>query len=116
MVLFIALIVTLLLVIGMPIDSSSWDSSLTVRPGYERMFILAETGIGMMTLLSFFMSSYTQRSKAYLIIASGMVLVLLGRNILFNADTLIALPAGTLLVALGTWLACVQLHHVYLWL
>jgi hypothetical protein len=115
-ILLIALIVTLLIVIGIPIDSLAWNSSLTMLSGYDSMFRLAQAGIAIITLLSFFVSSYTQRSKEYFIIACGMILVLLGRNILFAADTFAALPLGIVLLGVGTWLSCVQLHHVYLWL
>ncbi|MDR1178203.1 MAG: hypothetical protein LBK64_05190 [Spirochaetaceae bacterium] len=115
-VLMIAVIITLLIVIGMPIDSLAWNSSLTMLSGYESMFLLAQAGIALITLLSFFVSAYTQRSKEHFIIACGMILTLLGRNILFAADTIAALPLGIVILGLGTWLACNQLHHVYLWL
>jgi hypothetical protein len=115
-ILLIALIVTLLIVIGIPIDTLAWNSSLTMLSGYDSMFRLAQAGITIITLLSFFMSAYTQRSKEYLIIACGMILALAGRNVLFAADTIAALPLGIALLGMGTWLACVQLHHVYLWL
>ncbi|MDR0388819.1 MAG: hypothetical protein LBH73_01975 [Spirochaetaceae bacterium] len=114
--LLIALVVTLLIVIGLPIDSQAWNSSLTMLSGYDAMFRLAQAGIAIITLLSFFVSAYTQRSKEYLIIACGMILVFLGRNVLFAADTIAALPLGIVFLGLGTWFACVQLHYVYLWL
>jgi hypothetical protein len=83
--------------------------------GYDAMFSLTQVGIALITLLSFFVAAYTRRSREYLIIALSMIGVLLGRNILFAADTIAALPLGTAFLALGTWISCRQLHHIYLW-
>jgi hypothetical protein len=46
----------------------------------------------------------------------GSFLVLLGRNLLLNADTWIGPAAGLILLSAGAWFICSWLHKAYLWL
>ena len=115
---FIVFVVVIALVIalGVPIDTYAWDSSLKMVTGYVPMFRLIETGLVLITAVSFFIAAWTRGSREYNIIGSGSVLAFLGRNILLNTDTWAVLPLGFALLAAGTWLICINLHKIYMWL
>jgi hypothetical protein len=115
-IVFITAIAALVVALGTPIDSLAWDSSLMMLRGYPSMLKMVETGIILITMISFFISAWSRGSREYVFIGIGSFLVFLGRAMLLASDTWITpLPALLLLVG-GTWLSCVQLHHVYLWL
>ncbi|GHU05358.1 hypothetical protein FACS1894147_11450 [Spirochaetia bacterium] len=106
----------LVIALGIPVDSLAWDSSLGMISGYSTMFKLVETGIVLITVLSFLISAYTRGSKEYIRVCAGSFLALLGRNILLSADNWITPLPGLLLLALGVWFICTRLHRIYLWL
>jgi hypothetical protein len=109
-------LITLVTALGVPIDGLAWDSSLCMISGYTSMFRIVEVGIVLITVASFFVSAYSRGIKEYVFIGIGSFLVILGRNMLFSADTWITPFPGLLILALGTWFICTQLHRVYLWL
>jgi hypothetical protein len=115
-IVFIVALASLVIALGGPVNGLSWDSSLTLISGYAAMFKLVEGGIILITMVSFFIAAYSRGTRGYVFIGLGSFLVFWGRNLLFSADTWVTpLPALALLAA-GTWLICVQLHRVYLWL
>ncbi|MDR1239040.1 MAG: hypothetical protein LBK27_02920 [Treponema sp.] len=109
-------VAALVVVMGVPIDVLSWDSSFSMIGGYTAMFRMIEAGTLLITMVSFFISAWTRGSREYILIGAGSFLVFLGRNILLSADTWLSPAPGLILLALGTWLICTRLHHVYLWL
>jgi hypothetical protein len=109
-------VITLIIVIGVPIDTQAWDSSLNMISGYSSMFRLIETGAFLITTISFFIAAWLRSSRDIIFIGAGTALVFLGRSILLGAGTWIGLPMGLLLLAAGTWLICTRLHKIYLWL
>jgi hypothetical protein len=102
--------------LGAPIDALSWDSSFMMIRGYPSMLRLVETGIMLITMISFFISAYSRGSKEYIFIGIGSFLVFCGRAMLLASDTWVTPLPALLLLAGGTWIICVQLHHVYLWI
>jgi hypothetical protein len=109
-------VAALVTALGVPIDGLVWDSSFMMIRGYPSMLRLVETGIMLITMISFLISAYSRGSREYIFIGIGSFLVFWGRAMLLASDTWITpLPALLLLVG-GTWLVCVQLHHVYLWI
>jgi len=113
---FIAITITLFIALGIPIDNYTWDSALNIRSGYPTMFLLVEVGISILSILSFFIAAYLRGNKGYILIGISAILILIGRNILLNADTWLILPIGLSLLGIGSWLACAQIRHIYLWL
>jgi len=107
---------TLFVALGVPIDTQTWDSSLTMLSGYVSMFRLIEIGTFLITAASFFIATWPRGSRGFIFIGIGSVLALLGRGILLRADTWAGLPMGMFLLAAGTWLICTRLHKIYLWL
>ncbi|MDR1277239.1 MAG: hypothetical protein LBK02_00650 [Treponema sp.] len=106
----------MVIVMGVPIDTLSWDSSFSMINGDTSMFRMIEAGVLLITLISFLISAYSRGSREYIFIGAGSFLVFLGRNILLSADTWISPIPALVFLILGTWLICTQLHHVYLWL
>jgi len=113
-ILVIALI-SLVISLKIPIDGLSWDTSLCMVSGYNAMFNIIEMGIALITLISFFIASYSRGLKAYLFVGFGAFLVMLGRAVLFTADTWITPFPALLILIIGTWFICTKLHSVYLW-
>jgi hypothetical protein len=114
-IMFIA-VPTLIITLGIPIDTQSWDSSLNLISGYLSMFKLLESGTILITTISFLIAAWSRSSREFIFIGVGSILAFLGRNILVNADTWAGLPIGLTLLIAGTWLICTRLHKIYLWL
>jgi hypothetical protein len=80
------------------------------------MFRMIEAGVLLITMVSFFIAAYSRGAGEYIAIGAGSFLALLGRNILLSADTWAGPIPALLFLGAGTWLICIQLHKVYLWL
>jgi hypothetical protein len=115
-IVFIITIAAMVIALGTPVDGLAWDSSLMMVSGYTAMLKMVEVGIVLITAISFFISAYSRGSKEYIFIGIGSLLAFWGRAILLAADTWITPLPGLALLAAGTWIICVQLHRVYLWL
>jgi hypothetical protein len=115
-ILLIMMVATMVIALGAPIDTLSWDSSLSMISGYTSMFRMIEAGVLLITVVSFFIAAYSRGAGEYVLIGVGSFLVFLGRNILLSADTWISPFPALLFLAAGTWFICTQLHKVYLWL
>jgi hypothetical protein len=115
-VIIIITVTSLLIAMGIPIDTQTWDSGFNMVIGYTNMFRLIDAGTFLITAISFFIAAWSRGPRGYIFIGAGSVLVFLGRNILLNADTWAGLPIGLPFLAAGTWLICTNLHRIYLWL
>jgi hypothetical protein len=110
------LIISFIFALDIPIDGFSWTSSLSMVNGYPRLFRMVELGVTLITLATFFIAALSRGSKDYIFVGLGALAVFIGRSLLINADALFALCAGLLLLSFGTWLICIRLHSIYLWL
>jgi hypothetical protein len=115
-IVFIIVVTTLIIALGIPIDTQTWDSSLNMINGYTSLFRLIEAAAFLTTVVSFLIAAHSRGSKEYAFIGLGACLALFGRNLLLNADTWLSPGLGMLLLVLGTWFICTQLHKIYLWL
>jgi hypothetical protein len=109
-------VAALVIALGVPIDTLSWDTGFSMINGYISMFRMVEAGVFVTTIASFFISALSRGTKEYISVGIGAFLVLVGRNILLSGDTWISPLPGVILLGTGTWLICTQLHKVYLWL
>ena len=114
--LLMLILAALLIALNVPIDIQVWDSTFMTLNGYRPMFAMVETGIMVITIMSFLISAYTRSSRTYMTVAIGIFLVFAGRNILINSDTWITPLPGLAILGAGTWFACSRLHSEYLWL
>jgi hypothetical protein len=115
-IVFIIAVAAWVTALGVPIDGLVWDSSFMMVRGYSSMLRLVETGIVLITMITFLISAYSRGSKEYIFIGLGSFLVFWGRSMLLASDTWVTPLPALLLLAGGTWIICVQLHHVYLWI
>ncbi|MDR0315416.1 MAG: hypothetical protein LBH97_00785 [Treponema sp.] len=107
---------TLIITLGVPIDTQTWDSTLNTISGHTSLFRLIEAGTFFITIISFFIAAWSRGTTEYTRIGLGTVLVYVGRNLLIFGDTWAGPVVGLPLLAAGTWLICTQLHKIYLWL
>jgi hypothetical protein len=106
----------LTIALGRPVDGFQWDTSLCMLAGYDSMFTLVETAVMLITTASFVVSAQFRGSPEYVFIGIGSFLALMGRYIFLRADTWLSPLPGLILLCVGTWFICKQLHRVYLWL
>ena len=96
-------ITSLIIALGIPVDTFSWTSNFEPGSGYASLSRILNTGILFITVASFLIAAWTQRSKNYVYISIGALLILAGRNITLAADTWPGLT-GIALLAAGTWI------------
>ena len=114
-VIVVLIVIALIIALGVPIDTQSWDSSLSMANGYISMFRLIEIGLFLITTISFFIAAWRRGAREFAFIGIGSILVFFGRNVLLSADNWSGL-AGLVFLSVGTWLICTKLHKIYLWL
>ena len=115
-IIFITAAAALIFALGVPTDGLSWDSTLSIHSDFGSTLSFVQAVILGITIASFLLSTYTRGSKDYSQICVGAVLICAGRNILLSSDTWLSPFFGLLILSLGTWLVCVKLHRIYLWL
>jgi hypothetical protein len=115
-VIMIIAVTTLIITLGIPIDTQAWDSSLNMISGHVSMLKLLEAGTILITAISFFVAAWSRSSQQFAFIGTGSILAFLGRNVLLSADIWAGLPIGLALLIAGIWLICTKLHKIYLWL
>ena len=114
--LLVTIAAALIFALGIPIDGLTWDSTLFIQNDFYNSLSMVETGIIIISIASFFIAAYTRGSKQYIPIGLGAILIYLGRNILLNGDTWPSPFIGLFTLCFGTWLSCLKLHRIYLWL
>jgi hypothetical protein len=113
---FVIIVVSLVITIGVPIDVFSWDTGFNLINGYSTMFKMIELVVFVSTALSFLIAAKVRGSKEYVYIAAGIVLALSGRNIFLGTDNWIGLVLGIFLLSFGTLYLCSKVHKINLWL
>ncbi|MCL2442778.1 MAG: hypothetical protein FWD13_04850 [Treponema sp.] len=115
-VIFIMVIASLVITLGVPIDVLNWDTSLNMVSGFPSMFRMIELAAFFTTIISFFIAANIRGTKEYTFVAIGIILALVGRNILLNTDNWLGPVPGILMLSFGTWFLCSKLHKIHLWL
>jgi len=115
-VLIMIILASLLIAINIPVNSQIWDSSFKLVNAFAAMLILVETGVIIITIITFFISAWSRGSKTFIYIGLGIFTAFLGRNILLASDSWFTLVPGFLALSIGTWICCTKLHREYLWL
>jgi hypothetical protein len=115
-VIMIITVISLIIALGIPVDTQIWDSSLVMIHGFSSMFRLIEIGTILITTVTFFVAVWSRGSREFIYIGIGSILAFIGRAILLGADTWAGLPSGLLFLIIGTWLICTKIHKIYLWL
>jgi hypothetical protein len=111
----LVIIVAALVLIGVPIDAQSWDTSLNVSYGFSSMIGLIEIIVFFITIASFLIAVNVRGSREYAYIGIGIMIALAGRYLLLYFDNWAGPIPGILMLSFGTWFACSKLHKIYLW-
>jgi hypothetical protein len=111
----LVIIVAALVLIGVPIDAQSWDTSLNVIYGFNSMVGLIEIIVFLTTIVSFLIAVNVRGSREYAYIGIGIMIALVGRYLLLYFDNWAGPIPGILMLSFGTWFACSKLHKIYLW-
>ena len=114
-IIFIMILAAMIIAINVPVDCLVWDSSLKLINGYDSMFFIVETGVLIITVITFFISAYTRSAKEYVFIGIGSFMAITGRSLLIASDSWFTLIPGILILTVGTWFICSKLHKIYLW-
>ncbi len=112
----IAALVSFALAYVVPIDSLSPFPSLLFRIGNETTTQTIALVIGMLTLLSYAMSVVTGGTEDRLPIALAVLMVILGRELLFYLSNPVVVTAGAILLIGGMVLYGVRNYKLYLWM
>nr|AXS01207.1 hypothetical protein [uncultured bacterium] len=110
------IIVATLSIIGVPIDTQSWDTSFNTINGFNNMFRLIEIAAFFAIVISFFIAVHVRGSKEYAYIGIGLTIALAGRYFLLYFDNWAGPVPGILMMSFGMWFVCSKLHRIYLWL
>jgi hypothetical protein len=110
------IIVATLAIIGVPIDTQSWDTSFNTINGFHNMFRLIEIAAFFSIIISFFIAVHVRGSKEYAYIGIGLIIALTGRYFLLYFDNWAGPVPGILMLSFGMWFVCSKLHRIYLWL
>jgi hypothetical protein len=113
---FIMILATMVITGSVPIDVHSWDTGFNMIIGNKNMFRMIELLVFITTVVSFFIAAKIRDSKYYVHAAVGVMLALIGRNILLGTDNWIGAAQGILLLSFGTYYLCSKVHKIHLWL
>jgi hypothetical protein len=112
---FVVIITSLIIALGTPIDTFTWNTNFNAAYGYASAFRMLNAVVLLVTVTGFLVTAYSRGSREYVFIGIGTLLVFAGRGILINADSWVSL-SGLVLLSLGAWFICSYLYKVYLWL
>jgi len=112
----IIIVATLLITLGVPIDAHTWDTGFNLINGYTSIYRWTEILVLITTMISFFIASKVRGSKEYIFVAIGVMIALIGRNILIGTDNWLGTILGIIFLSFGTWFLCSKVHKIHLWL
>ena len=115
-IIFIIIIASLLVTMGVPIDVLNWDASFNMVDSRSPLFRMIELVVFFTTMTSFLIAAKIRGSKEYKYAAIGVMLSLAGRSLLITADNWAAPVLGISMLSFGMWFLCSKLHKIHLWL
>lgn len=98
-----------------PIESLVVPSNCSVRFGYEKMFLVVASISFLAGFLSMAYQSNDRGSREYTRVAVGFISLSFGYLILTQADAILPLAAGTILLVAGSAVFLVSLHRFHIW-
>jgi hypothetical protein len=108
-------IIALMFAFRVPLDIFHHYTNIFPVIGFLRMFRIMDAVIILLSVYCFISGAYTRGNREYYFIALGLLVVTLGRYLLFTADTWLPLFPGIALLLLGAWFTGKQLRRMYLW-
>ncbi|MCL2209032.1 MAG: hypothetical protein FWC19_03260 [Treponema sp.] len=115
-IIFILIISTLLVILGIPVDTQTWDTSFIFASGYTSIYRMIEAAVFIACTATFLVAVKVRDSREYTNVAIGVVFALAGRNIILGTDNWAGPVTGIILLSFGTWFICFKIHKIHLWL
>jgi len=115
-VILVIFIAVLFVILGVPIDTQSWDTAFNMINGYTSMLRLIEAVAFLTTVISFLVAAYIRSSPDYAYVGIGVIIAMIGKSILLGTDNWAGPVPGILLLSYGTFFLCSKLHKLHLWM
>lgn len=107
--------ISLGLAVAMPINTGSYAPTLELRAGYVELNTGLAFIVALITVVDFLYAAHSTGEGSYRMVALGAAVFLVGHNLLITQWNPIAMIAGFVLLAAGSWLFVARLHAYYLW-
>jgi hypothetical protein len=112
---FAIAVAALLFAFRMPVDTFNFDTNLYPITGFHQVFKNANAALVMLSVFCFVSGAYTRSCREYYFIAAGLLASVIGRTMLFEADTWLMLFPGLALLVFGAWFTGRAYRRMYLW-
>ena len=107
--------ISLGLAVAMPINTGSYAPTLELRAGYVELNAGLALVVALVTVVDFLYAAHSTGEGSYRMVALGAAVFLVGHELLISQWNPIAMIAGFVLLAAGSWLFVARLHAYYLW-
>jgi hypothetical protein len=114
-VLGISLLLAFTLAFSIPVSSETPLTTMLNRIGSRSQLLVVFFAIEVFSVLNFLLASFLKRNRDYIWMALGLLLVIVGKDLLFFVVSPVPDAAAALLLIGGTFLFGHRTHIVYLW-
>ncbi len=109
------LLLSLTLAIIIPVDSTMLQVNFLHKLGDERGYMFLHFVLGLLIFLNYLVACLFRRSRRFLLIGAGALMLLIGKDLLYFGVTPLITGLGILLLTGGTVLFSRQVGNFYLW-
>jgi hypothetical protein len=109
------IIIALLVALSVPVDPAAWTTVYRLRSGFDKMFNTVDMVLAIISVVTFFISAFLRNAKEFLYVALGSLAAWSGGTVFAFADSWVTSVPAFILLILGSFLVCRQLHKAYLW-
>lgn len=113
-ILGISFILAISLASSIPINDN-FLPTLNYEPGNEKIFVASFVLIKIFSVLNFCWAAFKKHSGNYLAIAISIILIIIGRDMIFFLHNPIHSAIGTLIIIPGSIIFANRMHSIYLW-
>jgi hypothetical protein len=108
-------LISLALTYTLPIDSSALTNNFLYKLGDIKSHWIVTIVLEIVTILNFLIAAYKREKPSFAWIALGVLLILLGREMLIFMHSPLPIAISILLAIIGIWLFSRQIYRIYLW-
>jgi hypothetical protein len=109
------ILVALALTYVLPIDSSVLMTSFLYKLGDEKSHWIVTLALEVVTVLNYLIAAYRREKNQFVWIATGVFLILLGRELLSFMLGPLTIVLSLVLAVAGIWLFSKKIYRLYLW-
>jgi hypothetical protein len=108
-------LISLVLIDILPMDSSVLLSNFHYRPGDERGLWIITLALEAVAIVNYLVAAYRRERRELALIALGILLILVGRELLLFWSGPLHISIGLALTSVGIWFFTKQINRIYLW-